>query len=83
MDIPLQINFRNMDPSAAVEAKARERAAKLENYVHRNSILRQGFDKLEVGEEVRLVVVEAESAQGPQATTVKPIGKHHTVNPLP
>jgi ribosomal subunit interface protein len=32
MDIPLQVTFRNMDRSDAVEAKVRERAAKLETY---------------------------------------------------
>jgi ribosomal subunit interface protein len=32
MDIPLQITFRNMDPSETVEAKVRERAEKLEKY---------------------------------------------------
>ena len=30
MEIPLQINFRNMEPSAAVEARVREKAKKLE-----------------------------------------------------
>ena len=30
MQIPLQISFRNMDPSPAVEARIREKAAKLE-----------------------------------------------------
>ena len=187
MDIPLQISFRNMDRSEAVEAKVREKAAKLENYYshisscrvvieaperrrrkgklyhvrveigvpgtelvanrhpkdkhehedvyvavrdafdaarrqledfarkqtgrvkthepalhgkvlrlfsqegygfiaasdgreiyfHRNSVVGQAFDGLEVGSEVRLVVAERESAEGPQATTVDPIGKHH------
>lgn len=32
MKLPLQIVFRNMDPSAAIEAKIRERVAKLEQY---------------------------------------------------
>jgi len=54
-----------------------------EIYFHKNSVPQQRFDKLEVGQEVRLVVAEGESAQGPQATTVEPIGKHHIVNPLP
>lgn len=34
MEIPLQINFRNMEPSAAVEARVREKAKKLEQYFH-------------------------------------------------
>ena len=32
MKLPLQITFRNMDASAAVEAKVRERAAALERF---------------------------------------------------
>lgn len=48
-----------------------------EIYFHKNSVLRDGFDKLEVGHDVRLVVAERESAQGPQASTVVPLGKHH------
>jgi len=51
-----------------------------EVYFHKNSVLRQAFDSLEVGSEVRLVVAEREGAQGPQASTVDPIGKHHIVD---
>ena len=32
MQIPLDISFRNMDPSPAVEARIREKAAKLERF---------------------------------------------------
>ena len=32
MDLPLQISFRNMDSSQAVETKVRERVDKLEHY---------------------------------------------------
>jgi ribosomal subunit interface protein len=32
MKIPLDISFRNMDPSPAVEARIREKAAKLERF---------------------------------------------------
>jgi ribosomal subunit interface protein len=32
MQIPLEISFRNMDPSPAVEARIREKAAKLERF---------------------------------------------------
>jgi ribosomal subunit interface protein len=32
MPFPLEISFRNMDPSAAVEARIREKAAKLERF---------------------------------------------------
>jgi cold shock CspA family protein/ribosome-associated translation inhibitor RaiA len=48
-----------------------------EIYFHRNSVVNDGFAKLDVGDEVRLVVAEGESAKGPQASTVTPIGKHH------
>jgi ribosomal subunit interface protein len=34
MDIPLQVSFRNMDRSPAIEARVREKAAKLEQYFH-------------------------------------------------
>jgi ribosomal subunit interface protein len=32
MQIPLEVKFRNMDPSPAVEARIREKAAKLERF---------------------------------------------------
>jgi ribosomal subunit interface protein len=48
-----------------------------EIYFHRNSVTNDGFEKLAVGDEVRFVAQYAESAQGPQASTVVPIGKHH------
>jgi len=35
MQLPLQISFRDIPPSAAVEAKIRERADKLERYYDR------------------------------------------------
>jgi len=48
-----------------------------EIYFHRNSVTNGGFDKLAVGDEVRFVAQHAESAAGPQASTVVPLGKHH------
>lgn len=39
-----------------------------EVYFHRNSVLNRGFDRLEVGSEVRFV--EEQGEKGPQATTV-------------
>jgi cold shock CspA family protein len=51
-----------------------------EIYFHKNSVVRQGFDKLAEGSEVRLVVAEKESAEGPQASTVELVGKHHYVD---
>jgi cold shock CspA family protein len=37
--------------------------------------LNQGFEQLDVGSEVRFV--EENGDLGPQASTVKPVGKHH------
>lgn len=48
-----------------------------EVYFHRNSVVEGGFDRLRVGDEVRLAVVEGE--KGWQASTVHPVGKHHPV----
>ncbi len=45
-----------------------------EIYFHRNSVLDGGFDRLEIGTEVRFA--EEEGDQGPQASTVTVIGKH-------
>jgi len=47
-----------------------------EIYFHRNSVTNGGFDKLTVGDEVRFVAQHSESAEGPQASTVVPLGKH-------
>jgi len=48
-----------------------------EIYFHRNSVTNGGFDKLEVGSEVRFTEVTGE--EGPCASTVHVIGKHHIV----
>ena len=48
-----------------------------EIYFHRNSVTNGGFDRLAVGDEVRFVAQHSESAEGPQASTVVPLGKHH------
>ena len=48
-----------------------------ELYFHENSLVDGSFAKLEPGQEVRYVAAEKESEKGPQATTVKRIGKHH------
>jgi cold shock CspA family protein/ribosome-associated translation inhibitor RaiA len=50
-----------------------------EVYFHKNSVANGAFDRLSVGDEVRVEIVTKESAQNPQATTVKWIGKHHIV----
>ncbi len=44
-------------------------------YFHRNSVINQGFDQLTIGEQVRFE--EENGDKGPQATTVKVVGKHH------
>lgn len=51
-----------------------------EIYFHKNSVTDPGFEKLEVGAEVRLVLAEGESDKGPQASTVTALGKHHIVD---
>ncbi|MDP4006370.1 cold shock domain-containing protein [Methylobacterium sp. NEAU K] len=48
-----------------------------EIYFHRTDVLHEGFDRLTIGAEVRFA--ETEGAKGPQASTVRPIGKHHLV----
>lgn len=48
-----------------------------EIYFHQNSVAGGEFEKLNPGDEVRLVIAYDESPEGPQASTVVPIGKHH------
>ncbi len=50
-----------------------------EIYFHRNAVLSDAFDKLAVGSEVSLAIDEKEGVAGPQASTVRPVGKHHIV----
>ena len=50
-----------------------------EVYFHRNSLAEGRFESLEVGDEVRLTIVEGESSKGAQASTVHKSGKHHVV----
>jgi ribosome-associated translation inhibitor RaiA/cold shock CspA family protein len=52
-------------------------AAGDEIYFHRNSVTGGAFDRLEIGAEVRFVAQHSESAEGLQASTVVPLGKHH------
>lgn len=56
-------------------------AAGEEIYFHRNSVPGDGFDKLTPGAAVRFVAQYSESAKGPQASTVVPLGKHHLPPP--
>jgi cold shock CspA family protein/ribosome-associated translation inhibitor RaiA len=46
-----------------------------EIYFHRNSVANGHFDQLQVGQEVRFS--EAQGDKGPQASIVRPVGKHH------
>jgi len=50
-----------------------------EAYFHRNAVVDGAVEKLKTDQEVRLVIAEGEGGKGPQASTVKPIGKHHLV----
>jgi ribosomal subunit interface protein len=47
-------------------------------YFHRNSIVDADFDKLQIGAEVRFT--EEMGERGPQASTVRVVGKHHIVD---
>ena len=49
-----------------------------EVYFHRNSVLNSSFDELKPGTEVRFS--EERGDKGPQASTVRLIGKHHLVD---
>jgi len=49
-----------------------------EIYFHRNSVLDDGFTRLTPGAEVRLSIEQGD--KGPQASTVRAIGKHHLVD---
>ena len=46
-----------------------------EIYFHRNAVEDDNYDSLEVGQEIRFA--EEIGDKGPQATYVRPIGKHH------
>jgi cold shock CspA family protein/ribosome-associated translation inhibitor RaiA len=48
-----------------------------EIYFHRNSVLHGGFSRLDVGAEV--LFAEEEGDKGPQASTVKTVGRHNHV----
>lgn len=47
-------------------------------YFHKNSVMDEDFDHLQIGTEVRFV--EEKGELGPQASTVHVIGKHHVVS---
>ncbi len=50
-----------------------------EIYFHRNSVINFPFEDLNIGSEVRFD--EEKGDEGPQATTVAVLGKHHIVEP--
>lgn len=54
-----------------------ETSEKEEVYFHENSVANRAFDKLEEGDEVRISIAPENSAEGPHASSVRPIGKHH------
>lgn len=51
-----------------------ETAEGLEIYFHRNSVINDGFAKLQLGS--RVTFVEQQGDKGPQASTVRRLGKH-------
>jgi ribosomal subunit interface protein len=51
----------------------------LEVYFHENAVIDAGYDALEVGHEVRFELAPDPGENGPQASTVEAIGKHHLV----
>ncbi len=51
-----------------------------EVYFHRNSVVEGSFGDMKVGQEVRIVVANGEGEHGAQASTVRPVGKHHLVD---
>ena len=64
-----------------VEHRAKEDYGRIETpdgrlvYFHRNSVLNAAFDRLAIGAEVRFE--EEAGTEGPQASTVRVLGKHH------
>ena len=75
-EVPLHGTIRRMLPDYGFIATSDGR----EIYFHRNSVVGGGFDALQPGQAVRLSIVHGESASGPQATTVHPVGKHHLID---
>ena len=51
----------------------------VEIYFNDLSVVNGGFKRLAAGSEVRYVLAPDDGPQGPQASTVKLIGKHHLV----
>lgn len=53
-----------------------------EVYFHANALVDVELEDLELGDEVRFFVHPGEGAKGPQASTVRRVGKHHP-GPIP
>jgi ribosomal subunit interface protein len=51
----------------------------VEVYFHENAVVDGSFAELAPGSQVRFVLAEGEGEQGPQASSVQPVGKHHIV----
>ncbi len=51
----------------------------VEVYFHENAVVDAPLSELEPGAQVRFVLAEGEGQQGPQASSVQPVGKHHIV----
>lgn len=74
-ELPLHGRIREITPAA--DRGVIETADGREVPFTRNSVVDDGFDKLEVGNEVRFA--EAQGEEGPAASTVHIVGKHHIV----
>ena len=48
-----------------------------EVYLHKNAVVNGAFNKIAIGDEVRVALIEGESDKAPRGTTVIPIGKHY------
>ena len=51
----------------------------LQVYFHEHAVLGGRFRELGIGSDVRFAMAEGEGRDGPQASTVVPLGAHHPV----
>ena len=49
-------------------------------YFHRNAVAEGGFEEMEVGDEVRFALAPDDGDNGPQASTVHPLGKRTIID---
>jgi cold shock CspA family protein len=54
-----------------------ENAAFGEVYFHANSVVNDAFETLRIDSPVRFSLADEDGHEGPRASTVAPIGKHH------